>query len=128
MINLKGFKVKGHSAIAMPDGIYVLGGHNGFETLNTLYKYPNSPFNTFRYAFQSKTWHSTLSPMNTPRSYFSAVSSSNFNYIYVMGGSTTSSTDSINHVERYDVMRNVWEQLAPMKTRRWMHAACITNM
>ena len=30
--------VKGHVALAMPDGIYVIGGHNGKDYLNTLLK------------------------------------------------------------------------------------------
>ena len=36
--------------------------------------------------------------------------------------------EPVNHVERYDVMRDTWEQLAPMKAKRYMHAACIANM
>lgn len=29
-------RLRGHVALAMPDGIYVIGGHNGRECLNTL--------------------------------------------------------------------------------------------
>ena len=68
--------------------------------------------------------------MNTPRAFFSACPSHNFDFIYVMGGSTSSQgkAEPANHVERYDVMRDTWEQLAPMQAKRQMHAACITNM
>jgi len=69
--------------------------------------------------------------MNTPRAFFSACPSHNFDFIYVMGGSSTTcmgKAEPVNHVERYDVIRDTWEQLAPMQARRQMHAACITNM
>jgi hypothetical protein len=69
--------------------------------------------------------------MNTPRAYFSACSSHNFAYIYVMGGCTYSKSgkpEPVNQVERYDMMRDTWEQLAPMNAKRYMHAACIANM
>jgi hypothetical protein len=55
--------------------------------------------------------------MNTPRAYFSACPSHNFDFIYVMGGSSTTcmgKAEPVNHVERYDVIRDTWEQLAPM--------------
>jgi hypothetical protein len=58
-----------------------------------------------------------MQPMNTPRAYFSAVASSNMSSIYVMGG-VTEGSKVIKLVERYDVIKNQWEYLAPMCNAR----------
>jgi len=55
--------------------------------------------------------------MNTPRAYFSAVPSSNLGSIYVMGG-ITEGGKAVNLVERFDVLNNQWEYLAPMCNAR----------
>jgi influenza virus NS1A-binding protein len=102
------------NAVALPDGIYVLGGYNGREYLNTME----------RYEIFSGKW-SEVRPMNTSRGTFSAIVSQNCNYIYAIGGFNAQPLD---HVERYDSMLNTWEYLAPMKQRRFMHAACLANM
>ena len=51
--------------------------------------------------------------------------SHNCNHIYAVGGFNGSPLD---HVERFDILNNQWEYLAPMKQKRFMHAACITVM
>lgn len=53
--------------------------------------------------------------MNTPRAFFTAVPSSNCSSIYVIGGINSKSPKGLSLVERYDVMANSWETLAPMK-------------
>ncbi len=58
-----------------------------------------------------------LIPMNTSRSFFSAVASSNLSSIYVMGG-VTEGGKAVNHVERFDMLTNQWEYLAPMCNAR----------
>ena len=63
--------------------------------------------------------------MNTNRGTFSTLVSHNCNYIYAVGGFNGSPLD---HVERYNMLNNQWEYLAPMKQKRFMHAACITVM
>ena len=50
--------------------------------------------------------------MNSNRGTFVAVAAPNCNYIYAIGGFNGA---PIDHVERYDVMNNNWEYLAPMK-------------
>jgi len=101
-------------AIALPDGIYILGGYNGKEYLNTVERF--DPV--------TKKW-TTLKPMNTSRGTFAAVVSPNFNYIYVIGGFNG---QPLNHVERFDVMNNTWDYLASMKQKRFMHTASLINM
>lgn len=63
--------------------------------------------------------------MNTSRGTFATLVSQNCNQIYAIGGFNGQPTD---HVERFDLIHNQWEYLAPLKQRRFMHAACIANM
>ena len=80
-----------------------------------------------RFDLQTKKW-TTLCPMNTARASFTAVVSSNCSSIFVMGGSNNSEREGLALLERYDVVGNYWENLAPMNQRRFMHAAAIVNM
>eukprot|EP00347_Sterkiella_histriomuscorum_P017673 403348434 len=102
------------NAVALPDGIYVLGGYNGKEYLNTVQKYD----------LMTHKWQS-MRGMNTSRGTFSALAAQNCNYIYAIGGFNGQPLD---HVERFDAIKNQWEYLAPMKQKRFMHAACIANI
>mmetsp|Transcript_16547 Transcript_16547/g.15847 ORF Transcript_16547/g.15847 Transcript_16547/m.15847 type:complete len:115 (+) Transcript_16547:1465-1809(+) len=102
------------NAVALPDGIYVLGGYNGQEYVNTVERLE---FATFKWTL--------MRPMNSARGTFSALVSSNCSFIYVIGGFNG---QPIDHVERYDVMHNQWEYLAPLKQKRFMHAACLANI
>ena len=63
--------------------------------------------------------------MSTNRGTFASLVSPNYNFIYVIGGFNGQPLD---HVERYDVMKDSWEYLSPMKQRRFMHAATLTSM
>lgn len=89
------------NAVALPDGLYVLGGYNGKEYLNTVQ----------RYDYFTQKW-SIMKPMNSARGTFSSIVSPNCNFIYAIGGFNG---QPIDHVERYDVMHNNWEYLAPLK-------------
>jgi Kelch motif len=53
-----------------------------------------------------------MKSMNSARGTFSSIVSPNCNYIYAIGGFNG---QPIDHVERYDVMHNNWEYLAPLK-------------
>jgi Kelch motif len=64
--------------------------------------------------------------MNTPRAHFSAVLSSNCSQIIVIGG--VNESGPLAYVERYDIMTGLWENLAPMKNKRQMHAAWMANI
>lgn len=103
--------IRALSAIALPDGLYILGGYNGKEYLNTVQRYELLSTNTCRFDINTNKW-TTLRSMNTNRGTFAALVSPNCNYIYVIGGFNGAPLD---HVERYDVMHNSWEYLAPMK-------------
>jgi hypothetical protein len=96
--------IRALQAVSLPDGIYILGGYNGREYLNSVRRYD---------IFNNK-WVS-LKSMQTPRGTFSAIVSSNCHYIYAIGGFSSNHGGPIDHVERYDAMNNTWEYLAPMK-------------
>jgi len=89
------------SAVSLPDGIYVLGGYNGCEYLSSVE----------RLDMHSLTWQSMRS-MNSARGTFAALADPGCAHIYAIGGFNGSPLD---HVERYDVMHNSWEYLAPLK-------------
>ena len=58
--------------------------------------------------------------MNTSRCTLSAVASSDFCYIYAIGGFNGSALDL---VERYNIMSDEWEITTPMNSKRFMHEA-----
>jgi len=95
------------AAVALPDGIYAIGGYDGRQYLATVEKYD----------LQKQQWQYVRS-MNTARCTLSAVASSDCQYIYVLGGYNG---QALNLVERYDVMNDTWEFMAPMLVKRFMH-------
>ncbi len=58
--------------------------------------------------------------MQRSRCTLAAVPSGDFQYIYALGGFNGSSLDM---VERYDIMSDKWEIVAPMISKRFMHEA-----
>ena len=85
------------TAVALPDGIYAIGGYNGKEYVNSVE----------RYDFFTNQWHG-ISSMKKPRCTLSAVTSPDCQYIYAIGGFNGS---ALNSVERYDVAREEWDEL-----------------
>mmetsp|Transcript_7549 Transcript_7549/g.6906 ORF Transcript_7549/g.6906 Transcript_7549/m.6906 type:complete len:134 (+) Transcript_7549:76-477(+) len=101
------------AVVALPDGVYALGGYNGSDYLLTVE----------RYDLSKDCWEYVKS-MNNARCTFSAtVSSPDFQYIYVMGGFNGSPMDV---VERYSVFQDSWEFITPMKNARFMHSCAFT--
>jgi hypothetical protein len=66
------------NAVALPDGIYVLGGYNGKEYLNTVQKYFIMLNKIIRFDISTGKW-TTMKPMNSNRGTFSTIVSSNCN-------------------------------------------------
>jgi hypothetical protein len=66
---------KGCSAVCMPDGLYVMGGYDGCQYMKSVEKYD----------FNIRKWK-YIEDMNYPRCHFSSVCSSDFQFIYVLGG------------------------------------------
>ena len=58
--------------------------------------------------------------MNTSRCTLSAVTSSDCQYIYAIGGFNGTSLDL---VERYNTCTDEWEFTTPMNSKRFMHEA-----
>ena len=63
--------------------------------------------------------------MNNERCTLSAVSSSDYQYIYVMGGFNGK---PLNSVERYSIINDTWEFVTPMKRQRFMHSCCVAQI
>lgn len=73
------------SAVALPDGIYAIGGFDGSQYLNSVEKYDDG------------RWI-LIEAMNNPRCTLSAVTTPDNQYIYVFGGFDNG---PINSVEKY---------------------------
>ncbi len=104
--------------MSLPDGIYLMGGlsaHNKY--LSSLY----------RLDVISRTW-TQLASMDTPRASFAAVASPHCTFIYAMGGINSDNKEGMGLLERYDVLRNRWETLAPMGRKRYLHSAVLLNI
>ena len=85
------------SAVALPDGIYAIGGYNGKDYIGTVE----------RYDLFTNEWTQVRS-MNRPRCTLSAVASPDCQYIYAIGGFNGAPLSS---VEIYDVTKEEWEEM-----------------
>ena len=101
------------TAVALPDGIYAIGGYNGKDYINTVEKYD----------FHTNDWVQVKS-MKRPRCTLSAVASLDCQFIYAIGGFNGSALSS---VERYDTTKEEWEDMSipPMKQKRFMHSCIV---
>eukprot|EP01017_Pseudomicrothorax_dubius_P000880 TRINITY_DN0_c2860_g1_i1.p1 TRINITY_DN0_c2860_g1~~TRINITY_DN0_c2860_g1_i1.p1 ORF type:complete len:105 (+),score=8.82 TRINITY_DN0_c2860_g1_i1:2-316(+) len=94
-----------------PDGVYAIGGFDGHNYLCTVERFDEGT-NAWVY----------INSMNYSRCTHSAINSPDSHHIYVLGGFDNG---PLNCVERYSVLTDTWEILAPMKHRRFMHASCL---
>jgi influenza virus NS1A-binding protein len=104
---------KGFCAVMMPDGIYVIGGYNGSDYLRSVEKYD----------FNQKRWK-YIGEMNYPKCHFSCVASSDFQYIYTLGGYDGR---ALSYIERYDIMTNKWEIVDRLPTSNYRHQSIFVN-
>ena len=105
------------SVVALPDGIYAIGGYSGKHYIASVE----------RYDIQTNVW-TLIEPMQSPKCTLSCVVSvPDFRYIYALGGFNGK---PLNEVERYDITEEKWELLtsANMKSKRFMHASLIICM
>lgn len=99
------------SAVALPDGVYVLGGYDGSKYLKSLDKFD----------IRKNAWVS-LASMNEARCTLATVVSPDCQFIYALGGFNGSPLAS---VERYSILENAWETIAALPAPKFMHAAVI---
>lgn len=99
------------AVVALPDGVYAVGGYSGKQYIATVE----------RYDIQEDRW-SVIEPMQSPRCTLSCiVSVPDYRYIYAIGGFSGKPLDT---VERYDVTKEKWETLKQgMQQKRFMHAS-----
>ena len=83
------------TAVALPDGIYAIGGYNGKDYINTVE----------RYDFFANEW-TTVRPMKKARCTLAAVASPDCQYIYAIGGFNGS---PLSAIERYDITKEDWD-------------------
>ena len=95
------------AVVAIPDGIYAIGGYDGSKYLATVEKF----------CLVQHKW-TKVKQMNTARCTLSAVPSADCQYIYVIGGYNGQALDL---VERYSVLSDTWEFMPSMLTKRFMH-------
>ena len=93
--------------IAMPDGIYAIGGYDGTKYLSSIEKFD----------LMQEKWVK-VKAMNVARCTLSAVASGDCQYIYVIGGYNGTPLDV---VERYSVVNDCWDLMPPMLNKRFMH-------
>ncbi|KAM3139361.1 hypothetical protein pb186bvf_008581 [Paramecium bursaria] len=93
------------ASVSLPDGIYVIGGFDGGQYLNSVEKYDDG------------RWI-LIQPMLHPRCTLSAIATPDNQFIYVFGGFDNAPLDS---VEKFDVLSGKWEETNPLVSKRFMH-------
>ena len=88
------------------DHIYICGGNDGNNILNTFEAYDT----------KKEKWQ-TLAPLNMKRDEL-AVATGPDNKIYAIGGFGGSKNACLNSAERYDPIKNEWEVIAPLNIPR----------
>lgn len=101
------------AAVALPDGVYAIGGYDGSGYLCTVERYDEI----------SNCWV-YINSMNYSRTAHSAIATPDAHHIYVLGGYDQT---PLNSVERYSVLTDTWEICLPMKHKRFQHSCAILN-
>ena len=100
------------AAIAMPDGIYAIGGYNGKDYIASVE----------RYDIAADRWD-IVSTLTAPKCTMTAVASPNFNRFYVIGGFNGV---QLNEVEVFDPATRKFSVLPlKMAQKRFMHASAV---
>lgn len=107
------------SLVAMPDGIYAIGGFTGKDYVSQVE----------RYEILSDEWV-TVRPMLSAKCTMSCVVSlPDYQYIYVLGGFNG---QPLGEIERYDSNKEVWERIREddgktmkMLQKRFMHCSIV---
>lgn len=105
---------RGHQAICLPDGIYIIGGNDGNCILKSCEKYD----------FMTKKWK-LIGAMNYGKYNFSA-NSTYCQYIFTFGG-MTNGDKIINYVERYDLFNNKWDVIGKMPVLKSGHCSILVS-
>lgn len=101
------------AAVALPSGLYVLGGYDGSSYLASVERLDRA----------GGRWVE-LSPMNSARCTLAAAASPDGQYIYAIGGFDG---EALSVVERYSVKEDVWTELPDMSDPRFMHACVLSK-
>ena len=107
------FSRRALGAVALPNGIYAIGGYDGQHYLNTVEKLD----------ITRSEW-TTLAPMMSVRCSFVAVVSADCKKIVVIGGYNG---QPIGLVESYGVGEDVWRQLPSLPQPRFMHCGLLLS-
>lgn len=99
------------ATVALPDGIYAIGGYDGRKYLRTVE----------RFDLGSKQWV-PVSPLNHPRCTLTAVATPDCQYIYAIGGFNGS---AVSIVERYSVVEDRWTIIEDLLQPRFMHCSVL---
>jgi len=102
------------TAVALPDGIYAIGGFNGEQYRNVVEKYD----------FENNEWL-PVTPMISPRCTLSCVVSPDYMNIYAIGGFNG---QPLKSVEKFNIHQEKWEELPPMKHARFMHSCIVVSV
>lgn len=98
------------AAVAMPDGIYAIGGYNGKDYIDSVERYD---LITDHWTFVSK--------LTSPKCTMSALASPDFQSIYVLGGFNGV---QLNEIEQYDINSQQFIAFGPpMSQKRFMHSS-----
>lgn len=100
------------AAIAMPDGIYAIGGYNGKDYIASVE----------RYDINADKW-TIISSLNSPKCTMTAVASPNFKTFYVIGGFNGM---QLNEVEIYDAQTQRFRLMKySLAQKRFMHSSAV---
>ena len=100
------------AAVAMPDGIYAIGGYNGKDYIRSMEKY----------CIETNTWEHVAN-LASSKCTMSAVVSPDYKNIYVIGGFNGA---QLNEIEVYCTQTKKFSTFSPgMSQKRFMHSSVI---